>query len=103
MVGIAPAPSRDRGQKQVRLIAGAGVVILLISAAAALLPRSDLAPPSTVIAAMMVTAVLIEMMAGGLRSHERIENPTFFRKYKGLEIDGRKTISRPTRRSSEAW
>lgn len=72
MAGIVLASSQARNRhKQVRLIAGAGVVILLISAAAAFLPGSDLAPRSTVIGAMMVTAGLIEMLAGAFRPHER--------------------------------
>jgi hypothetical protein len=53
------------------LIAGAGAIIILISAAAALLPLGDGLRRSAVVGTMMVTAGLIEMIAGGLRSGNR--------------------------------
>jgi uncharacterized membrane protein HdeD (DUF308 family) len=52
------------------LIAGAGAVIILISTAAALLPLGGF-DRAAVIGTMMVTAGVVEMIAGGLRSRNR--------------------------------
>lgn len=75
MAEIAAALPRDTEAtwepKRARLIAGAGAVIILISAAAALLPLGDGIPRAAVIGTMMVTAGLVEMIAGSLRSRNR--------------------------------
>lgn len=75
MAEIAPAllrPASVSGeQRRAPLIAGAGAVIILISAAAALLPLRGGPPGATVIGTMMVTAGLVEMIAGSLRSRNR--------------------------------
>lgn len=65
---ITGATARD---SRPPLIAGAGAIIILISAAAALLPPGDGLPRSAVIGTMMITAGLVEMIAGGLRSRNR--------------------------------
>jgi uncharacterized membrane protein HdeD (DUF308 family) len=74
MAEIAALP-RDTGatetQSRPQLIAGAGAVIILISAAAALLPLGDGIARSAVVGTMMVTAGLVEIIAGGLRSRNR--------------------------------
>ena len=66
-----PTTSATGGESRAPLIAGAGAVIILISAAAALLPLSEELPRAAVIGTMMVTAGLIEMIAGALRSRNR--------------------------------
>lgn len=75
MADIAAALPRGKSatgkQSRAALIAGAGASIILFSAAAALLPLDDGLSRSTVIGTMMVTAGLIEMIAGGLRSRSR--------------------------------
>ncbi len=64
----ASAPGQH-GRAQ--LIAFAGALIMLISGAAALLPRGGTIPRAAVIGWMMVTAGVVEVVAGVLRSRNR--------------------------------
>lgn len=68
---LPPSASATGKQSRAPLIAGAGAIIIMISAAAALLPLGDGLSRSAVIGTMMVTAGLLEMIAGGLRSRNR--------------------------------
>lgn len=68
---LPPHVSATGFQRRTRLLASGGAVIILISAAAALLPAGDSLSRAAVIGAMMVTAGLVEMIAGGLRSTNR--------------------------------
>lgn len=68
---LRPGTSATEKQSRAALIAGAGAVIILISAAAVLLQLGERPPRAAVIGTMMVTAGLIEMIAGSLRSRNR--------------------------------
>lgn len=68
---LPPGTSAAGKHSRAPLIAGAGAIIIMISAAAALLPQGDGLSRSAVIGTMMVTAGLVEMIAGGLRSRNR--------------------------------
>lgn len=70
---VSPPPYvlATQGRRRAPLIASAGAAIILISGAAALLPLSDELSRSAMIGTMMVTAGLVEMVAGGLRSENR--------------------------------
>lgn len=68
---LLPGTSAAGKHSRAPLIAGAGAIIIMISAAAALLPQGDGLSRSAVIGTMMVTAGLVEMIAGGLRSRNR--------------------------------
>jgi uncharacterized membrane protein HdeD (DUF308 family) len=68
---LPPGTSAAGKHSRTPLIAGAGAIIIMISAAAAALPLGDELSRSAVIGTMMVTAGLVEMIAGGLRSRNR--------------------------------
>jgi len=67
---LSPGISAAGKHSRAPLIAGAGATIIMISAAAALLPLGGF-DRAAVIGTMMVTAGVIEMIAGGLRSRNR--------------------------------